>query len=202
MIRQSFKFEESNIVMKKKKKGNSAFLWMVSTVLAGVVPFLLTYLFRCYTNRKLLDFEQYTNDILLTICSIACGLMFLAFDSSKKISDRMRKGSKVYACLVALTSGGFYFFVVGSGRTIEDNYIFVIGILLAIGCIIIGIKLENSHDVNKRKLEEERVNLCWKFFKETIPSEYKNAFKGFKKTGFCEMQEVNPIERLKAEKSK
>lgn len=186
--------------MKEKNKDKSALVWFLSTVPICVAPFVLTYLFRSYTSGKLLDIKQYTNDILLMICSIACGLMVLAFDSSKYISEKMRIGSRIYSCFVALISGSFYFYIAGLGKNVKDYIIFIVGIILSVSCIIVGIVLGINHDINKRKSDVERINKCREFFKEAIPAKYESAFVGIEEVGFCEMKGVNPVERLQAEK--
>lgn len=188
-------------IMEEKNKGKSALTWFCSTVPICVAPIALSYLFCSYTSGKLLDIKEYTDSIILMICSIACGLMVLAFDSSKKFG-KIRTSSKIYSCSVALVSGGFYFYIVGCEKEVKDNCIFVIGAVLIIICVLDGIILGKIHDKNTRELEANRIKLCRDFFEEAIPFECKSAFAGIEKVGFCEMKEVDPIERLKAEKEK
>lgn len=84
-------------------------VWVISTVPISIVPFVLTYMFGSYINGKWLDIKEYTSDIVLMICSVYCGLIVFAFDSSKYISDKLKMGSRIFACFVAIISGSFYF---------------------------------------------------------------------------------------------
>ena len=184
--------------MTGNKKDKSGLEWFLSTIPICILPFLLTYVFQSYKNGKLLDIKQYTNDITLMICSVACGLIVLAFDSSKFISDKMRTFARIYSVSVAVISGCFYFFM--AGENVNDCISLIIGAVLIVSCIVFGCILGRNHDKNKKEIETQRAKRCKAFFDEAIPSEYQNAFAGIGETLFCEMHEVNPVERLKEEK--
>lgn len=186
--------------MKENRKYKSALVWFLSTIPICVLPFLLTYVFQSYTNGKLLDIKKYTNDIILMICSVACGLIVLAFDSSKYITDKMKIGSRIYSVFVAVVSGSFYFYM--AGENVKDYISLIIGLFLIVSCIVVGCILGNAHDKNKKIYEKDRAKLCKDFFDEAIPSKYRDAFDGIGGTVFCEMREVDPIKRLRAEKKK
>lgn len=203
MTKYDILFIQRRVIFSMKEnedKNKSAFTWFLSTVPICIAPFVFTYLFKSYTNGKWMDIGQYITDIVLIICSIACGLLVLVFDSSKHIYGRLKIWSRIYAVFVAVFSGCFYFYMIGFEKKTDVKVILFVGAILTFLCILDGWIFGTTHDKKKKQIDKERIRRCNEFFEEAIPLKYKNAFEGIAKGGFCEMTEVDPVERLKSEK--